>query len=103
MGISVCWSFKLELTVTNICRNALLSQPLKDQHVCLCCKHLRVSLLYIQKQMKAILAALMATVAKSLISVCKHLPSVSASEAAAVQLLCFHAVCIMESEAHHLD
>lgn len=103
MSISVFWSVKLELTVTNICRNALLSQPLKDQHVCLCCKHLRVSLLYTQKQMKAILAALMATVAESLISVCKHLPSVSASPAAAMQLLCFHAVCIVESDAHHLD
>lgn len=99
MSISVFWSVKLELTVTNICRNALL----KDQHVCLCCKHLRVSLLYTQKQMKAILAALMATVAESLISVCKHLPSVSASPAAAMQLLCFHAVCIVESDAHHLD
>lgn len=103
MGISVCWSFKLELTVTNICRNALLSQPLKDQHVCLCAaNNLRVSLLHIEKQIKAILAALMATVAKSLISVCKHLNSVSASPAA-TQLLCFHAVCIMESDSHHLD
>lgn len=46
LSISVCWSVKLELTVTNICRNALWSQPLKDQHVCLCCKHLTVSLLY---------------------------------------------------------
>lgn len=46
LSVSVCWSVKLELTGTNICRNALWSQPLKDQHVCLCCKHLTVSLLH---------------------------------------------------------